>query len=112
MEQRKIIDNYFRALVHVFPKTSKEDSPIFFQTIGFGAVMNTLSAVFDLTLKRSKGFTVEDATRLLKQIDDFNFEQWREMGTGTAAETLAGEEFFRMFAQPGPKRFLRQRNDD
>jgi DGQHR domain-containing protein len=92
LEQRKILDNYFRALTHVFPKTIKEDSPIFFQTIGFGAVINALPTVFDLTLKRSKGFTIEDATRLLKEIDDFNFEQWREMGTGTAAETLAGEE--------------------
>jgi len=106
LEQRKIIDNYFRALTHVFPRTAKEDSPIFFQTVGFGAVMNVLPTVFDLSLKRSKGFTVEDATRLLKEIDDFNFDQWREMGTGTAAETLAGEELrarilTRVEAEPG-----------
>jgi len=92
LEQRKIVDNYFRALEHVFPKPFKDDSPVFFQTLGFGAVINVLPTVFDLCLKVAKGFTVQDATRLLKKIEDFDFEQWRQMGTGTAAENLAGEE--------------------
>jgi DGQHR domain-containing protein len=33
LEQRKIIDNYFRALEHVFPKALKDESPIFFRRL-------------------------------------------------------------------------------
>ncbi|MDB6122793.1 MAG: hypothetical protein JWQ71_1786 [Pedosphaera sp.] len=91
-EQRKVIDNYYKALEHVFPKEAKKDECIFFQTIGFGALMNILPTIFDLSIKHYKGFRVEDASKILKKVEDFEFSTWKEMGTGTAAEGQAGAD--------------------
>lgn len=93
LEQQIIIDNYFRALEHVFSKTFSETDTIFFKTLGFGAVINALSTVFDLSLREFHGFTIENAVKILKKIDYFDFSAWDKLGTGTAAEQLAGEDF-------------------
>ncbi len=92
-EQQQIIDNYYQGLKVVFPKDFQSKSPIFFKTIGFGALMNSLPTVFDLALKHYQAFTVKDVVRALKQVDYFDFGAWNNLGTGNAAETMAGEDF-------------------
>ena len=95
LEQQSIIDNYFRALEHVFSKAFSETDAIFFKTLGFGAAINALPTVFDLSLREFHGFRIEDAVKILKKIDFFDFSAWDKLGTGTAAELQAGEDFRR-----------------
>ncbi len=94
-EQQSIIDNYFHALEHAFPKVFSEKEAIFFKTLGFGAIINALPTVFDLSLREYQGFRIEDAVKILKRVDFFDFSEWEKLGTGTAAELLAGEDFRR-----------------
>jgi hypothetical protein len=54
--------------------------------------MNALPVVFDLCMRDQKGFRVEDLMKILKRVDDFNFENWDQIGTGSQAEISAGED--------------------
>ena len=91
-EQVKIIDNYYIGLKNAFPKRFSDPNSIFFQTLGFGALMNALPIFFSLCLKQHKGFTVENTTAIFNEIHHFDFDSWKEMGTGTAAENQAGQD--------------------
>jgi DGQHR domain-containing protein len=92
-EQRGVIENYYRALEHIYPECFQNNKLVFFRTLGFGAMINALPTVFDLALREYGGFRVDDAARLLKKVEDFQFDSWETYGTGTAAETQAGEDF-------------------
>lgn len=93
-EQLKIFNNYYRAIENSFPAVyePKEGTSIFFKTLGFGAMINALPTVFDLTLKIHKGFKVENICDLLKKIDDFDFEEWNSFGSGADVENQAGSD--------------------
>lgn len=93
LEQQTIIDNYFQALSHAFPKAFSENDELFFRTLGFGVAINTLGTAFDLSLREYQGFRIEDAVKILKKIDYFNFSDWGNLGTGTAAEAQASNDF-------------------
>ncbi len=92
-EQVGILGNYFKALDHVFPSEFDENKMTFFKTLGFGAVINALPTIFDLSLKNYGGFQVSDAVEVLKKVDYFDFTVWDQYGTGNAAEMQAGEDF-------------------
>jgi DGQHR domain-containing protein len=94
-EQIKIFANYYLALEHAYPDVyePKEGTSLFFKTLGFGALINALPTVFDLTLKLHKGFKVESIVDLLKRVDDFDFEDWKALGTGSEVENQAGSDF-------------------
>jgi len=92
LEQIRILDNYFKAFENVFPKEFFEKRMTFFRTLGFGAVINALPTIFDLSLKHYLGFRIDDIVEVLKKIEYFDFSDWEKMGTGTAAETQAGED--------------------
>jgi DGQHR domain-containing protein len=89
-----LIKNYYKALAHVFPDTysPREGTSIFFKTLGFGALMNALPTVFDLCMQQHGSVRVEDFVKVFKKIDDFSFEDWDAIGTGTEAEKSAGDE--------------------
>ena len=93
-EQIKIFNNYYRALENAFPDVyqPKDGTSVFFKTLGFGALMNVMPTVFDLTIQLHNGFKVEQIAQVFKKIDDFEFENWNAMGTGTDAETQAGDD--------------------
>ena len=93
MEQAGIINNYFKAMRHVFPEQFEFARSTFLKTLGFGAMINALPTVFDLSLKHYSGFTVEEAIKILKAVDYFDFSAWEQLGTGNEAETRAGEDF-------------------
>lgn len=92
-EQKKIIDNYFKAIIHVWPDLADQSNSILYQTIGFGAMMNVLDIVFDYTYKIYGGFTIPDIAKTFKNVEDFQFNDWKKYGTGTAAEGQAGNDF-------------------
>lgn len=91
-EQKAIISNYYKALENVFPKEFSKIDSIFFQTLGFGALINALSTFFAICLKEHGGFTVEDATKVFKKIGYFSFDTWKGKGSGSAAEIEAGND--------------------
>lgn len=89
-EQRAVINNYFLAVKNVFPKEYKKTDCIFFQTLGFGGLINALPQFFSYTLRAHNGFTVSDITKVFKKIDYFDFDAWHRKGSGSAAEIEAG----------------------
>lgn len=91
-EQKQIISNYYRGLQVAFPSYFTKHSSIFFQTIGFGALVNALPTFLNLCIKNHKSFKVEHVAKVFAEIKHFDFSAWDKMGTGTAAETQAGED--------------------
>lgn len=89
-EQAKIIENYFSAVEMVFPSAFKMN--IFFKTLGFGALWRSFQIIFAATLKYYGGFTTEDVARILVKVSHFDFGSWGKLGTGSAAETQAGDD--------------------
>jgi len=91
-EQRSIFNNYYKALKNIFPKEFNRTDSIFFQTLGFGGLINALPTFFSVCLREYSGFAVEDATKVFKKIDYFDFNTWHSKGTGSSAEIEAGND--------------------
>jgi len=91
MEQAAILRNYYGGLRTVFPSKFGQSS-VFFQTLGFGALINALPTALNLSIKNYKGFTIGDVAKLFGQIKHFPFDDWAKLGTGSAAEIQAGED--------------------
>ncbi|MCL1513747.1 DGQHR domain-containing protein [Parasaccharibacter sp. TMW 2.1891] len=91
-EMEAIIDNYYKAMKIVFPNEFSGPKYRFFQTLGFGALINVLPYIFSLTLNKKGGFRVSDIEEILGEISHFKFGNWDEKGTGTQAERDAGTE--------------------
>lgn len=91
-EQKAIIANYYRGLQVAFPIYFKQHSSVFFQTIGFGALINALPTFLTLCIKAHKAFKVEDVAKVFGEIKHFDFSAWERLGTGTAAEVMAGDD--------------------
>lgn len=96
-EQTKIIENFFGALRLVFPRYFNKN--IFFRTLGFGAIWRSFPLIFSATLREFSGFTLQDAAEVLRKVTPFDFDQWTKMGTGTAAETQAGDDLIQELKQ-------------
>lgn len=90
-EQTKIIDNYFRGLRESDPQLFRFSPTVVFRTLGFGALLNALSTIFNLTLKHHTGFRVEDVASVFAKIE-FDFTAWETAGSGNAAELQAGKD--------------------
>ena len=90
-EQTRIIDNYFRGLREHDPQYFLHSPSIIFRTIGFGALLNALSTIFNLALKHYQAFRVEEVATIFNKID-FDFVEWENSGTGNAAELQAGKD--------------------
>jgi DGQHR domain-containing protein len=91
-EQVGVISNYYRALEMAFPTLAKADSSVLFRTVGFGGVWRAFPLVFSNALSRHKAASVSAFAKVLKQIAGFNFDDWTQYGTGTAAEGQAGDD--------------------
>jgi len=63
-----------------------------FRTVGFGGVWRAFPYVFQLTNSKYKSFSVASISKILSEIKDFNFDNWTQYGSGTAAEIQAGED--------------------
>lgn len=91
-EQKSIIANYYRGLQVAFPMYFIKHSSVFFQTIGFGALMNALPIFLGLCVKTHKAFKIDDVANVFQEIKHFDFSAWEKFGTGSAAEMQAGED--------------------
>lgn len=91
-EQRLVISNYFKGLLVTFPQLAGKQSSIVFQTLGFGALINVLPTFLGLCIKAQKAFKVDDVAKVFAEIKHFDFLGWEKLGTGTAAESQAGED--------------------
>lgn len=98
-EQAGVINNYYRALMNAFPKYSRPDTSIFFKTVGFGAVWRAFPFVFNNALANSKASNVQAFTKIFKEIAGFDFDQWNQYGSGTAAENQAGDDLLGMLQE-------------
>ena len=92
-EQYGILNNYFKSLFQSFPQESEPLNSIFFLTIGFGAMTNVIGSVFDYTMKNHSGFRIIDINKTFKEVEDFDFNDFRKLGSGNAAEIQAGNDF-------------------
>jgi DGQHR domain-containing protein len=103
--QKGILENYFTALANVFPKEFESADSVFFRTIGFGALVNALARIYDITVGRTGvSFKAEDAVKTLQLIDSYDFSRWKKMGTGNAAEMAAGSDLISAIeAAAGPE---------
>lgn len=86
-----ILTNYYDGLSVAFPKIFSKSS-IFFQTVGFGALMNALPTALHICMTTYKGFKVEHVAKMFKEVQHFDFAGWESLGTGSAAENQAGED--------------------
>jgi DGQHR domain-containing protein len=92
VEQEGVINNYYRALMVAFPEVFKKDSPIFFRTVGFGAVWRAFPLAFNLANSKFRSVSVASFVKVFSAMKGFNFEAWEQLGTGTAAEIQAGDD--------------------
>jgi len=90
-EQEGGINNYYKAIQTAFPKAWEKE--VFFRTIGFGGVWRAFPLILNLAQARHKAFSVSAITKILAEVSDFDFDSWTEIGTGTGAETFAGDDF-------------------
>lgn len=93
VEQEKIFNNFYSGLRNVFSKEFKNENSVFFQTIGFGSLLRIFPTFFSLCIKNNQGFDVNDVTNTFKKVSYFDFDLWRKLGTGNAAEIQAAEDF-------------------
>jgi DGQHR domain-containing protein len=92
-DQVGILSNFYMGLAQVFPDEFEDSKSIFFKTLGFGALMNIFPAFFTLTLKECQGaFRVSDVAKVFQKIDSYSFDAWKQAGTGSQGEILAGED--------------------
>lgn len=89
-EQTGAINNYFKAIKNIFP--SEFNKGIFFRTVGFGAVWRAFPLIFGRALGIHKSFSVAAISKILSEIKGFEFENWLQLGTGSAAEIQAGDD--------------------
>lgn len=92
-EQIGVINNYYKALRHVFADHFEFPKSTFFRTLGFGAIINALPLVLDLSMRRHSGFTVQNVAEVLGSVSDFEVGAWNSLGAGNQAESQAGEDF-------------------
>jgi DGQHR domain-containing protein len=103
-EQVHIFDNYFSAIKSVFKDHWDSPDNVFFRTIGFGAMMNVLDDIFQITVAEYGGFSVSDIKKTLSGTKNFNFEQWSAYGSGSKAEIAAAKDFRTDFTRSRSKK--------
>jgi DGQHR domain-containing protein len=91
-EQAQILSNYYKGLQNAFPKEFNKPNSVFFQTLGFGALINAFPLFLNLSIKNYGKFRIEDVTAAFNEIRHFDFSSWDRYGSGSAAEIQAGED--------------------
>lgn len=92
-EQKSILSNYFKAIKDVYKDEWRKENPIFFRTVGFGALLNTFEKIFNHCTDSYSSFAPADIKRCLNLVEDFDFGQWAEYGSGNKAELDAASDF-------------------
>lgn len=98
-QRQRILNNYYNAIRAVRGKEFGKPDSVFFRTIGFGALMNVLPTVLQLSVHFTGGLAVEDMVALLEKITDWDPTSWGNIGTGNAAERRAAEDMTTLLYQ-------------
>lgn len=98
-EQSKIIDNFYLALRNVFGKSFDSPNSVFFQTVGFGGLINFFPTLFNTTIKEKQSFAVSDITEMLGALSHIDTAGWQKSGSGSAAEIQLGKDLIEDFKQ-------------
>ncbi|MEP4573051.1 DGQHR domain-containing protein, partial [Marinobacter sp.] len=100
IEQATIISNYYKGFSEVFPREFSKEKSKFFQTIGFGGLIEFLPNVFNWSISINSGsFTVANVKELVGHIKDFDFAGWDSLGTGSKAEREAAKDLAAAFEE-------------
>ncbi|MBB3996140.1 DGQHR domain-containing protein [Sulfitobacter undariae] len=91
-EQTGIIDNYYDGLKEAFPEQWDLSENIFFQTIGFGAIINVFEEMFSSVFAAKGRFRKSDVAEEFAKISGFDFKQWSSYGSGNKAEIQAAQD--------------------
>lgn len=91
-EQAGIIENYYSGLKEAFPEQWGFADNIFFQTIGFGAMINVFEETFAKIFAAKGRFRKSDAVEEFSKISSFDFKQWSSYGSGNKAEIQAAQD--------------------
>ncbi len=94
-ERQKILNAYYRALEVVWPVEyeGRDKGSIFFQSLGFGALIGALPRFMYYSIRAHGGYRVVDFVAMFKSIADMvDWEAWRGRGTGTSYEASSASE--------------------
>lgn len=91
-EQARIISNYYLAIKNVFTKQFEATDSVFFQTVGFGALLNFFPVAFNYTIANKQSFAIADVTATLKILNHIDVLSWKKAGTGNAIENSLGAD--------------------
>lgn len=93
-ERAGILNNVYKALEQVFPEEYSKPDSVFMRTIGFGAILDALPVILDVTFRIAGTVTarVGDLVNTFTLVRSFDFGAWRQMGTGSAAEKQAADD--------------------
>ena len=91
-EQVGIIENYYSGLKDAFPDQWALSENVFFQTIGFGAMMNIFEEIFASVFASKGRFRRSDVAEEFEKIASFDFRQWSSYGSGNKAEMEAAQD--------------------
>lgn len=92
-ERCAVLNNLYKALHTVYPKEYGNQRSIFFQTVGFGGLMESLPSIIEATIRLSgKNLRVISFANVFRSIGDFDFGSWKQLGSGSKAEKRAGED--------------------
>ncbi len=94
-ERQKILNAYYKALEAVWPNEyeGRDKGSIFFQSLGFGALIQALPRFMYHSLRAHGGYRVVDFVAMFKSIARVvDWESWRGRGTGTSYEATSANE--------------------
>ncbi len=91
--REKLISSFYRALSMVYTEEFSKERSFFFQTLGFGAMMDVLPSVVHHAIIRKRGVRTSDFYELFSMIGDFNVRQYEGKGTGAGSEAEVARDF-------------------
>lgn len=94
-ERQRILNAYYKALEVVWPVEyeGRDKGSIFFQSLGFGALIGALPRFMYHSLRAHGGFRVVDFVAMFKSIAHLvDWDSWRGRGTGTTYEASSANE--------------------
>lgn len=92
LEQKvKILSNYFSAIKQLFPNKWGHRGSIIAKTLGFNAFVRLFPRVFNDVVENTKGFKIDDITRVIEPLKHLNFEaeEISSLGGIKGVKTLA-----------------------
>jgi len=94
-ERRKILNAYYKALEVVWPDEyeGSDGGSVFFQSLGFGALIGALPQFMRYSLRAHGGYRVADFAAMFKSIENaIDWDSWKGRGTGTSYEAQSAKE--------------------